>query len=130
MKKYPLTSAGVEELLAELYELPQPLLEAEADALLENFRGWVIEHFDLSEAQVIYLNQINQKTVDFMAFNSSFAMENRLPIVLDKAAQEYKHDDPPAPKIIITESKLKSSSGSDGSASNEGEMIIAIRYGS
>ena len=125
--KYPLTNEGVQQLLNELYELPQPELQAEADALSTDFRGWVIRHFDLTERQINYLNEMNQKTVDFTAAECSFAMENRLPILLDKAEKLETNEDPPF-KWGETKSNLTAGSGSDGRATVGGDVTIKISY--
>ena len=44
--KYPFTAAGFQDLLAWLYSLSEAELQEEADALLLDFRNWMIAHFD------------------------------------------------------------------------------------
>ncbi|RZK63927.1 MAG: hypothetical protein EOO85_30470, partial [Pedobacter sp.] len=60
--KYPFTSGGFSDLLAWLYSLSEAELQAEADALLEDFQGWMLRHFLLTSAQVDFLLGLSDQT--------------------------------------------------------------------
>lgn len=132
--KFPFTQAGVQDLLIQLYALPDNELKAEADELSVNFRAWVIAHFELSESQVSDLEGLHESTVQFMAASTSFAIGNRLAVNLDKEFKIAAKGDPEY-KVIETKNNLKVSTGAAGLSRSsdpgfvpEGEVTVRIYY--
>ena len=84
MEKVPFTPAGLQQLLTTLYALSDQELNLVANALHQNFKLWVAEHFDLDEAQLAYLNSLDERFVSQAAARGSYFMAHRLPIALNK----------------------------------------------
>jgi hypothetical protein len=90
-----------------------------------DFKNWVIDRFDFTSDQINFLYGLPEESVSFMASNASFAIANKLPIVLEK-------DDAPISlrgnKFIRPKSELSSSATDGGSFEAEGQLIIEIGY--
>lgn len=138
--KYTFTSGGFSELLAWLYSLSEVELQAEADALLADFQGWMIAHFLLTPSQVDYLLGLSDQTVAFNAQSTSYAVRNRLPVYLDKqekpdsragghspsGGQETVLDDK-VKKIIATSNNLTITEDEDGTTAG-GSVTVTIEF--
>lgn len=84
MEKFPFTPEGVEALCQQLYQLADTALALEAAALATDFNAWVKAHFLMTPEQVTYLESLHTEVNRFLAFQTSFAVGHRLPIVLNK----------------------------------------------
>ncbi|QEK50939.1 hypothetical protein FYC62_04065 [Pedobacter aquae] len=93
MEKVPFTPAGLQQLLTTLYALSDQELNLVADALHQNFKLWVAEHFDLDEAQLAYLYSLDERFVSQAAARGSYFMAHRLPIGLNKMNASTVSDD-------------------------------------
>ena len=127
MKKFDLTPAGVQALLAELYQLPDAVLQEKASAFAVDLKGQVANYFILLPEQVAFLLAIDAQTTAFMASSVAIAVANRLPIRLEKPAQTTKRPDPPV-KVIEPKPTITASYGSNGVVTADGEVVIVIRY--
>ena len=138
--KYPFTSAGFADLLAWLYALPNAQLQAEADALQDDFLAWMIAHFLLTPSQEEYLLGLSDETVAFNAESTSYAVRNRLPVYLDKqenpgqaeggssasGAQQLVPGDK-IKKIIETRNNLTITEDPDGTTAG-GSVTVKIEF--
>lgn len=125
MQKKPFTQAGFESLQAELYALDDALLQLEADAIVLNFRGWMAKHFELTLAQMTFMNQIDQRCIYFLEIQTSFAVNNRLPISLAKGEPP---GDEESGKVIKPKSSFTVTADNDGNMVVEGDLHIQIYY--
>jgi hypothetical protein len=125
MNKLPFTQEGVNQLLQDLYSLPASELKDQSILVHYDFKNWVIDRFDFTSDQINFLYGLPEESVSFMASNASFAIANKLPIVLEK-------DDAPISlrgnKFIRPKSELSSSATDGGSFEAEGQLIIEIGY--
>lgn len=126
MKKFPFNPAGLSALLAELYQLSDEALAVEALQIDHAFDSWVAAHFSLTERQLAYLHAIDPKAKKFLAFNGSFAVGNRLPIVLHISGEANGSDE--QGKIIWPKSSLSARSGGGSSFAAAGSLTIDIIY--
>lgn len=76
----PLTSAGVAQKQADLYALSDPALSAEATVIRTNFVSWLSSNFIMNQMQIAYVNAMSNKWLDYVAFETAMAVENRLPV--------------------------------------------------
>lgn len=134
MTKYPFTNAGFQALQIELYALSNPELHLEAEKIRADFKSWMNGHFILSQDQLQFLSNINDEARTFIAFQTSFAVKNRLPVYLNKilknpGIQINAGEEPPVDgKIIRTKSKLTAGSDNQGGFNPSGELEIEISY--
>lgn len=111
---FPLTTAGAQDLLNELYALPDAELQLEADAAGADFRLWTKNHFELSETQITYLDGIDQRWIDDAQVETKYFLENRLPIALFKD-ETKKPDEGDRGKLLdLDKRSISSFSEQDG----------------
>jgi hypothetical protein len=72
---YALTASGINDAMKELQEMPQFELQAEADELASNFKGWMAAHFELTAKQLVFLNAIDSATTTLTAQACSFGKQ-------------------------------------------------------
>src|SRR5690606_42043722 len=77
-----LTPSGVQLKLDELYALSDPALQLEAQSLQSDYQGWIAANFTLTTEQQTYLANLDALFIEYAAFNSAFAMRNRLSMSL------------------------------------------------
>jgi len=82
MPTQSLTPSGVQLKLDELYALSDPALQLEAEALQSDYQGWIAANFSLTPEQQTYLANLDAQFIEYAAFNSAFAMRNRMPMAL------------------------------------------------
>ena len=99
---YSFSSAGVAELISDLYELDQEALNLEANSAEADFKDWVENKFTLDIDQQDYLDGLPEDWLTYSGLQFSIALKNRLPIVLTQTIPPG----PPSSKIIRTESDL------------------------
>jgi len=124
---YPLTTGGVQDLMNELYALPQPDLQLEANAIGSDFRQWVKNHFELSESQEEYLDYIDESWVEDAATESKHFLENRLLIALYKDQARRSEDKDRGKLLDLDKKKVSSYSEDDGYVSSE-TLTYTISY--
>ncbi|MFN0291596.1 hypothetical protein [Pedobacter helvus] len=128
MEKFPFTSLGFDQLQHALYALTNPELEMEAALVREHFDTWISQHFDLTESQLLFLAAIDPKLKAFLAFETSFAMGNRLPILLLKTSTASTPEEEQG-KIIRPKSTLAAAWGNEMTFHASGTLVIEILYG-
>lgn len=126
---FPLTTAGVQELINELYAMPDPELQLEADAIGANFRMWVKSHFELSATQIQYLDQIDERWITNAATESKYFFENRLPIALIKdVLSRIDGADEDRGKLLDLDKKSNSSYSQEGGYEENETLSYTISY--
>lgn len=129
MNKFPLTSEGASELLDELYALPQSDLQTEADAAGNDFPLWTKTHFELDSSQEDYLNNIDPQWIEVAAEETKHALENRLPIVLNKdTTQKSGEEGGDRGKLLDLDKNKKSSFSPEDGFSETGSLTYTITY--
>jgi len=126
-RSFPLTTAGVQDLMNELYALPQPELQLEADAIGADFRLWIKKHFELSETQIQYLDGIDQRWINTAAEESKYFLENRLPIGLYKEQAISSNEEDRGKLLDLDKKSMSSYSGNNGYEVSE-KLIYTISY--
>jgi hypothetical protein len=126
MKKFPFNEAGFIALQEELYQLSDDLLTAQAKQIETTFENWVMTNFELSQSQIDFMKNLDQRYLGFMASQTSFAVGNRLPVSLAK-------EDPPAStdeqgKIVYTKSSLTASNAQPTGFVAGGDLLFMITY--
>lgn len=129
MEKFPFTSLGFDQLQHTLYALNNLELEVEAAFVKNHFDAWISNHFNLSESQLLFLVAIDPKVKAFLAFETSFAIGNRLPILLVKTSTATTPEEEQG-KIIRPKSTLSATWGNTMTFHASGTLIIEILYGS
>lgn len=134
MTKYPFTAEGFQALQKNLYELPQSALQLQADELRIDFRNWMISNFLLEPSQTAYLANLSEKTVAFAATATSYAVENRLPVILRKkdrpermGVAQTQNDPEEIFKILDVENQTSITEGEEGPVAG-GDVIINIDF--
>ncbi|MBB2146920.1 hypothetical protein GM921_15555 [Pedobacter sp. LMG 31464] len=125
MKKFPFTNADFLALQHDLYNLNDEVLKIEADLVLNDFDYWMNNHFELSVNQLCFLKCIDARAKPLITFNTSFAIENRLLIILNKARNSNSDEQG---KIIWHKSTLTASSGGNTGYRASGTLEINIAY--
>lgn len=128
MSKFPLTTAGVQDLINQLYALPQPELQIEANAVGSDFRLWVKTHFDLSATQEEYLEKIDQQWIDDASYSTKRFLENRLNIEFYKDEETNKNDDKDRGKLLDLDQRSVSSYSQIDGANIRGTLTYTISY--
>lgn len=125
MNKLPFTQAGVNQLLQDLYSLPAGELKDQSILVHYNFKNWVFDRFDFTSDQIDFLYGLPEESISFMASNASFAIANKLSIVLEKEDTPFTLR---GNKFIRPKSELSSSATDSGSFEADGQLIIEIGY--
>ncbi|MFN0293589.1 hypothetical protein [Pedobacter helvus] len=127
MTKFPLTTAGAQDLINELYALPQAELQIEADAAGADFRLWIKNHFELTETQIVYLDGIDQRWIDDAQVETKYFLENRLPIALFKDQAKNSADGDRGKLLDLDKRSISSFSEQDGFEKAE-KLDFTISY--
>ena len=131
MEKLPLTNAGAEELMIQLYALSQMDLQVEANAAGADFPLWIKSHFELTTSQITYLDQIDELWLDNAATETKYFLENRLPISLNKVLPPKRSggdDDDDRGKLIRLEKSEASSYSEENGYSETETLTYSITY--
>jgi hypothetical protein len=83
MAQQPLTSAGVQAKITELYGLSDTLLTDQANLIRSDFKNWISNNFILSSSQLTYLSGIDDQWIQVAAADTSCAVQHRLPVSLN-----------------------------------------------
>lgn len=124
MNKFQFTPKGVQALTTALYALPDEELNVEANLAQNSIKLWLNGHFELSPSQQEYLGNLNESFLDFTSFQLSFALRNRLPIMLQKPETSGLRES----KLIETKSNLTDSNLPDGTTEAGGDLTVVINY--
>jgi len=88
MIKSLFTDENFVKLQGDLYKLSDEALRTEAELIQHDFLAWMNIRFNFSEGQNKYLTALKHSEKKLLAFDISFAVENRLPMILNKLDQE------------------------------------------
>ena len=133
MQKFPFTSEGAAELLDQIFSLPDPQLQAEAQSVASDFRSWVANHFFLSQSQTDFLNQIDSNFVSIAAEETSNFIHQRKMIHLVKpqsnpASNSNDGEGSDEGKLLDLDKKKKASYAADGEFTESDELTFTISY--
>ncbi|RYD95418.1 MAG: hypothetical protein EOP54_15840 [Sphingobacteriales bacterium] len=71
MNKHEFSPAGLQALLAELYQLSDSELALEVAAIIANYRSWLSSHFDFEPGQAAYLDAMDNQFIAAAALATS-----------------------------------------------------------
>lgn len=123
MSMYPFTPTGVADFLSNIYALSNHDLALEADAIWNDFPGYVSGHFTLDTEQSTFLGNLPEEATEYLGERCSFCFIHRLHIILIKP-------EPPVTgysKIVETEDKTQTET-SGGTFNVSGSFEIHIVY--
>lgn len=125
MPLFPFTSQGVEDLLDQLYALPNSKLAEEATAISTNFKAWVATKFSLTTAQLAYLDDMDETATDYYGLQCGFCFENRLQIILN---YPEKPQNPSYTKWNTSTNNIMVQADGNGQSNISGEMVFTLTY--
>ncbi|MCX3265635.1 hypothetical protein [Pedobacter agri] len=131
MEKLPFSPQGVQDLLSQIYALPQAQLRQEAAAASANFRLWLSENFELTTTQLAYLESIDNAFIAIAAAEVNFFITGRLPIILIKEEQPLvtgKDEPGDRGKLIDLDKVQKGRFSSEDGYSLAYSLIFKISY--
>jgi len=124
MNKFPFNPAGVAALCHHLYLMDDVALAIEATAIESDFKTWTAKWFDLDEGQLLYLNGLPLAALQFLAFQTSFTIGNRLPVTLIKPEQAGAR----ASKLFEPKASVALTVLPDQSYKASGALVLTISY--
>lgn len=130
MEKQPFDETGLQNLLLELYALPDFELSEQAYAFRNHTKLWINGHFQLDSQQLDFLNDMSGLSINFLAQQGGFALENRLPISLTKTHQASSANETPPKqdKWFTTNSSLTASADITGQTVAGGTLQLEVIY--
>ncbi len=81
--KFSFNNAGFCAFQNSLYQLSDEKLKQQSELISHDFTSWLSYHFMLHEHHLFFLESIDDNTKQRLSFDTSFAIENRLPICLN-----------------------------------------------
>lgn len=84
MAKQPLTTSGVANKQEELFALEQHHLDIETQSLINDFKLWISNHFELSTSEQGYLGSADESFIRLLSSIVFVGVRNRLPIDFSK----------------------------------------------
>jgi hypothetical protein len=129
MNTFPFNAEGVKALLQTLYALPDEELLKEADALANDYRGWLSNHFILNQRQLDFLQGIDDRFIAKAGPLTQSFLVNRLPITLIKpesAAESTQKDG--EGKLIDIGKKSSISYSDEGGFNSVEDLTYTISY--
>lgn len=124
MQKKPFNENGLQSILIELYALTDQELNEQAAALKQQPKLWINGHFELTTAQLDYLDQMPVAIASFIGDQGSFAIGHRLPVTLNKEGDATGDED----KLFKPKSNLTIETDNEGKVMVGGDMSIDITY--
>lgn len=82
MQLFPFSEVGVEDMLTQLYALPDAALFIQAETIKLGFKLWIKDHFALTENQIRFLTSMSHEVSRSYAEQCSFCFLHRLDIKL------------------------------------------------
>lgn len=130
MEKQPFDETGLQQLLTELYALPDFELSEQAFAFRNHTKLWINGKFDLDPQQLAFLQEMSPAAINFLAQQGGFAIENRLPVTLVKTHQsaEPSQDPPKQDKWFTTSSSLNTAIDGNGHTVPGGTLQLEVVY--
>mgnify|MGYP006145825787 CR=1 FL=1 len=122
MEKFEFSPTGVAALCQQLYQLDDTALDVEASFIAVDFKAWAIAHVAFTESQIVYLDELPLATIQFLAFQTSFAVRHRLPITLIKPEQAGAR----ASKLFKPKAEMELTVLPDDSYTAEGELLLTV----
>lgn len=130
MEKFPFSPAGIQDLLTQIYGLPDPQLNQEAASVAADFRSWIKNNFELESSQVSYLDNIDNRFIVYSAVKVQHFILNRLPITLIKPvnANDGQLKTAAGDKIVVVNNPKETEYSPENGYSEEEQLIFTISY--
>lgn len=135
MEKFPFSPQGLTDLQTMLFALPDPALQEQADEIGNNFKAYLITHFEFSLSQLAYLEAMDENFIADASLQSKSFVERRLKIGLIKQDPPVlknpgDNDDPPKDrgKLVDLDKKEKSSFSREHGYQHEESLTFIISY--
>jgi len=132
MEKFPLTQTGLTDLLNQLFSQPDAELQLQADAIANDFRTWVINHFILAENQLAYLNQVDNRFIAIAANESADFVSRRKLIHLVKnerpVSTKAEGEDPDEGKLLDLDKAKTAGYAGNGDFNESEDLTFTISY--
>lgn len=125
MELFPFSSQGVQDLLAQLYALSDARLAAQANAISSNFKSWIAGNFNLTTAQLIYLDSMADAATEYFGQQCAFCFNNRLQIILD---YPDKPANPSYSKWSTSSNSIAVQTDGNGAFKAAGELVFSLRH--
>lgn len=128
---YSFSPQGVRDWQDHLYAQSDDVIRQEAEYVFLHFEDWLIQRFSLNESQQSFLQQLDPAHVRFAADGVYFALQHRLPIILEKP------ETPVSVRGAKLDELIKQFESADGAqdargrsqgASFTGQFIVRISY--
>lgn len=126
--KYPFTTEGVQAFNAHLQTLNEAALKQQADMAMANFKDWLNATFELSAAQLAFIEALHPTFLSTASLQTAIAIENRLPISLIKPSDKNRAPELRGSKLIRDKSSVQAQADGEGNYSAEGELVYEISY--
>ncbi|WP_118975749.1 hypothetical protein [Taibaiella koreensis] len=124
MTQQPFTQAGVNAKLKELALLPGPERLRQTDTLTSNFRGWMAQHFKLSDQQNKYLSGLDERFVRYTAAQLYVGINSDVPV----GVVVPDPSDPRSSKLTLTDGFAQVGDDTKGGYAFTGKATIVFRY--
>ena len=128
---YSFSPQGVRDWQDHLYAQSDDAIRQEAEYVFLHFEDWLIQRFSLDESQQAYLRQLDPAHLRFAADGVYFAIQHRLPIILEKPEEPVSVRGAKLEEIIkqfgSTDGEQDAKGRSQG-ASFTGQLIVRISY--
>jgi hypothetical protein len=100
--KNPFTNAGLQELQNDFLTLPDGQKIDECIAILDDFKGWVLRHFDLNRCQRLCLLSLNDEFIRVLAFYTGLAVDYNVPItIVEECLKSFENEEHPETMLTI-----------------------------
>lgn len=120
-QKYPLNEPGVNQQITDLYAKPDSVVEAAADAVSNDFFGWMTDTYELTSEQTQYMESLGDEFATENGRDLALAFRNRLPVTLTKGDISVRTS-----KFIRKEQNVTTVSEPDQATSITGEIHYFI----
>ncbi|MCT2561839.1 hypothetical protein [Chryseobacterium herbae] len=125
MQLFPFSGVGVEDMLSQLYALPDAALFIEAETIKLGFKQWINDHFVLTENQIRFLTSMSHDVSRSYAEQCSFCFLHRLDI---KLISPVPPQVPGYAKWIASGSTISVKTDGTGESAISGTLTFTVSY--
>jgi hypothetical protein len=122
---FSLTTQGVADQLAALYQLNDPELQEQADAIRADFTSWLSGNFTMTNDQKECVNRMSANTQQAFGDMCCFALKNRLEITFEEPTSP-----PPSGyvKFVLAENTTTLKTNANGNSKGSGRVKFKAGY--
>ncbi|PWN64125.1 hypothetical protein [Chryseobacterium viscerum] len=125
MSLFPFSPVGVEDMLTQLYSLPDAALSVHAKAIKLSFKQWMKHRFILNENQLRFLGGISNEVSASYGEQCSFCFLHRLDI---KLVSPLEPEVPGYAKWIGSDSTISVKTDGTGESVISGGLTFTVSY--